>query len=469
MVDSGGSGRTSRRRILKTLGAGSVVGLAGCTGIGDGGGASPGSRVSDVDTSDRDAVYGEYDDVEVDFATSSLYTNIWQDLAGQYEQDTGLTVNVSSYAQSEMQGTLLNQLRSEQTSFDMWISDVIWTGSFMEPEFAEPLQAYLDSSLTAPDYAYDDHLDIFATNYGKWPGPDGTVYGLPWYGDIMKLVVRKDVLEEHADAYESEHGESIMPSFPQGYESYEKFNRVAAFMSDQGWPMGLEGRRGWNIVYYYPNRFSAITGEREMLTGDKQSKLGTSGAKEALQVFVDQTEWAMNPLSSGYTQSRDQFLNGDTWAVEQWGTATAKFIDEYGWEEGVRVTLTPGGYPNLGGWGVLLNSFSSQAKKDAAFLFAQWATSKQFDKYAMREHGVTPTRSSSFTDQLKEQAPQLRYHDPETNPGMRTPSLRPRVPQYQELNDTMSGRFSQALSGSLSVEETITTVHQEWQSALSEN
>jgi maltose-binding protein MalE len=52
---------------------------------------------------------------------------------------------------------------------------------------------------------------------------------------------------------------------------------------------------------------------------------------------------------------------------------------------------------------------------------------------------------------------------------MRTPSLRPRVPQYQELNDTMSGRFSQALSGSLSVDETITTVHQEWQSALSEN
>lgn len=452
----------TRRSYLRLAGVGATAGLAGCTGsLGEGGGSEPGSQVEN-----QSDPASSYEGVELNFATSSLYTSAWEDLASRFSEETGINVTVTSYAQSEMLTQLLNQFRAQQASFDVFISDVIWTGSFMQPGFAEDLGPYFDSPLANNGYDYDDHLNVFAENYGQWKG---TRYGLPWYGDVMKLAVRKDILEEHASAYEQQHGESIMPGLFSGYESYEKFNRVARFMHQQGWDMGLEGQRGWNIVYYYPNRFAAETGEPSMLDDNGDSRLSMQGATTALQHYVDQVQWARNPLSTGYTQSRDQFLNGDTWAVEQWGTATAKFINEYGWEDGVRVTLTPGGYPNLGGWGILINTYSDQAKKDAAFLLAQWATSKQMDKYAYTEHGVTPTRASSFTQRIKQNYPQARYHDPEENPGIEQLSLRPRNPSYQELGDTMQVQISEALSGSAAVPETMQNIHNEWQNIMSNN
>ena len=463
MVRETNTNRVDRRSYLRIAGTGAMVGLAGCGGNigGGGGGGGPGSQVEDE--SDPAA---SYEGVELNFATSSNYIDAWDDLAARFSEETGIEVTVTSYAQSEMLTQLLNQFRAQEASFDAFISDVIWTGSFMQTGFAEDLGPYFDSPLASDDYDYDDHLTVYAENYGQW---DGTRYGLPWYGDVMKLSVRKDVLEDHADAYEEEHGESIMPEMFGGYESYEKFNRVAQFMHDEGWDMGLEGQRGWNIVYSYPNRFAAETGEPSMLDDEGNSRLDMEGATTALQHYMDQVEWARNPLSTGYTQSRDQFLDGNTWAVEQWGTATAKFIDEWGWEEGVRVSLTPGGFPNLGGWGVLLNTYSDQETKDAAFLFAQWATSKEMDKYAFTEHGVTPTRRSSFTDEIKEQNPQARYQDPEENPGIEQLSLRPRNPQYQELGDTMQVQISEALSGNSSAEETMQNIHEEWQDIMSDD
>ncbi|WP_049947900.1 extracellular solute-binding protein [Candidatus Halobonum tyrrellensis] len=461
--DTNSRGRVGRRSYLRAVGAGATAaGLAGCVGNLTGGGSGePGGQVDDTANPT-----GSYEGVELNFATSSNYIDAWNDLASQFSEQSGIEVEVTSYAQSEMLTQLLNQFRAQEASFDAFISDVIWTGSFMQPGFAEDLGPYFDSPLANADYDYDDHLTVFAENYGQW---NGTRYGLPWYGDVMKLSVRKDVLEEHADAYESEHDESIMPEMFGGYESYAKYNRVAQFMHDQGWDMGLEGQRGWNIVYYYPNRFAAETGEASMLDDDGNSRLDAEGATTALQHYIDQVEWARNPLSTGYTQSRDQFLDGNTWAVEQWGTATAQFIDEWGWEEGVRVSLTPGGYPNLGGWGVLLNTYSNQEVKDAAFLFAQWATSKEMDKYAFTEHGVTPTRRSSFTDEIKEEYPQARYQDPEENPGIEQLSLRPRNPSYQELGDTMQVQISDALSGNTGAAETMQSIHDEWESIMSEN
>lgn len=442
----------SRRTYLKTAGAVGVAGLAGCLGFGGGDGGG-----SDTD---------EYKGAKITFATSSLYTEAWQDLAKKFERDHDVTIEVTSYAQSEMLSKLQNQLRSRQASFDAFISDVIWTGSLMDPEFVEPLGDYLNNSnLGTSDYAYDDHLDIFAQSYGQW---NGTKYGLPWYGDIMDLTVRKDVLEKHAKEYKRKHDEEILPPFPKGYENYAHFNRVAKFMHDKGWPMGLEGKRGWNLVYYYPNRFAAETGQQRMLTEDGKPRLDEDGAVKGLEHMLKQKEWALNPLSTGYTQSRDQFLSGKTWAVEQWGTATKKFVDKYGWEDGVRVTLTPGGYPNLGGWGILINSFSDQKRKNAAFVFAQWATSKEMDKYAYKQHGVTPTRASSYTKQIKKKFPQSRYYDPEENQGIRTPSLRPRNPKYQRLGDAMQVQISQSLSGGPGAEQTMKNLHKKWQNIMSE-
>jgi len=402
--------------------------------------------------------------VTLTFATSSLYTEQWNFFSEEFANRTGIEVEVTPYNQGDMLSRLTNQLRAQQADFDAWIADVMTTGTYMDPGFAEPLDDYLnDDSLLMDGYNYDDHISTYARFYGKW---NGTTYGLPWQAGFHGLVVRTDILDQYADEFESEFGEDIMPPYPEGYESYDKFDRVAKFMNDRGHQISIEGKRGWNIVYSYPNRFADETGERTLVEGG-ESKLDMDGAEAALQHYVDEAQWAVNPTSTAFSESKEQFMSGETWAVEQWPPSMPDFIDEYGWQGDMRLTATPGGHPCLGGWGYMINSFSDQMKKEAAFLFGQFISSKEMDKKNFLEWGGLPTRESSYTDEVKSQAPQLDYYDPASNPAATQQSIRPRGPQYQSLGTTMQVEIGKALSGSQGVSETMDKIHSSWQDTLS--
>jgi len=466
-----------RRKYLKAAGAAGIVGLAGCSSNGSGGNAAKssskssqhsstgGSNSSSSNSAGPD--YSKYEGMTIDFALATYKTE-WEAIAKKFEKETGIKVNLTAMAHSSMLGKLRSQLRAHQATYDAWISDVIWTGSLMSPGWVEPLHKYMQNpDLAMPNYDWNDFLPDFQNNYGLWKG---TIYGLPWFGDIMKLVVRKDLLKKYESEYKKKHNEPILPPWPKGYKDYAHFDRVAKFMHSKGWPMGLGGKKGWNIVYWYPNRFASATGKRNMIDRSNNTpRLNMNGAKQALQVMVNEAQnYAYKPLETGYTQSRNQFLDGKTWSVEQWGTATHKFIKKYGWEDKIRVVLTPGGYPNLGGWGIMINSFADKKKKEAAFLLAQWATSKKMDKWTYKKFGVTPTRKSSFTKPILKNHPQARYQDPKKNPGIKTPSLRPRQPNYKELANSMASQFNAAMAGNTSVDSAISSVQKSWKQVLSQ-
>jgi ABC-type glycerol-3-phosphate transport system substrate-binding protein len=360
----------------------------------------------------------------------------------------------------------MNQLRAEQEGFDLFMTDVMWTGSFMEPELVEPIDDYMeDGNLMIDEYDYDDHLDVYAETLGTWKG---TRYGLPFWGDALRMAVRKDLLEEHADEYRDKYGSDILPPFPEGYESYEEYNQVAEFMSEKGYPIGLEAKRGQGIPYHYACRYAAATGDETMLSEDNKSELDRSGAEAALDHYLTQVQWAKNPTSTGFTESMNQFINGDTWAHETWTFSVSQALSKYGWEDQMRVVMTPGGYPCLGGFGFLINSFVDQQKKDAAFVAAQHLTSKEVDK-ALFKMGLGATRASSHTDSIKQEVPQARYTDPEENPGIKTMSIRPNVPQYSELSDAMSVQFSDAFANpsQANAGQVIQSVHEKWNDVLS--
>ena len=67
---------------LETVTLAGLAGLAGCTG--DGGDGGPGLN------------YSAYQDVSITFATSSLYTEPWNDLASRFTDETGIDVKVTA-------------------------------------------------------------------------------------------------------------------------------------------------------------------------------------------------------------------------------------------------------------------------------------------------------------------------------------------------------------------------------------
>jgi hypothetical protein len=97
--DEDGFRGMERRRYLGTVTLADLAGLAGRAddgGDGDGGGGDGDGEGSDGGDGGSGPNYSVYQDVSITFATSSLYTEPWNDLASRFTDETGIDVEVTA-------------------------------------------------------------------------------------------------------------------------------------------------------------------------------------------------------------------------------------------------------------------------------------------------------------------------------------------------------------------------------------
>lgn len=164
----------------------------------------------------------------------------------------------------------------------------------------------------------------------------GTLYAVPYDGDVLNLYYRKDLLDnqEEKTAFKAEYGYQL-----RAPETWDEYLDVAKFFTRKaGEKLAGEtlkrdfygtseyGQRDW-VWAWWGNRFASLGGvyfDVETMEPRINSEVGV----KALKMLKEAYQYAPPEiLSFGYEECKDAFLNGDTAMVIQWPCVGKKGAD----------------------------------------------------------------------------------------------------------------------------------------------
>lgn len=187
MVSKGRFPQSSRRQIIKTLGAGSIAGLAGCAGGGSDGGSTANSENSNDDGGTGSNTTSSQKEVEITLWESFGGTEAAElkSLTSDFEDEyPHISVNTQSVPFGEVPTKLTTAAASGNTPHvaSYWMS---FSTYFNSKGILDPIDDYLENGLNP----YYDVVEPAAT-------ADGNVVALPMDIHGMMLATNNTVLEE---------------------------------------------------------------------------------------------------------------------------------------------------------------------------------------------------------------------------------------------------------------------------------
>lgn len=319
-------------------------------------------------------------------------TDFIETLIPQFEEETGMTVNINVVNFNVMYETLVTQLSGPagRGTDDLIQVTNAWSDQFPRADWMLPLDDYMDSS------GFDSAPYVDAI----WDGLNtvsGGTYFVPFYHWSLGWMYRTDLLSDGdlAAAYEAEYGREL-----QVPESVEELLDFQAFMTreiggDQMYGTVLQGSSPQNIPEFLPYFFS----HGAELFEDGEVVVDNARGVEAIQLYVD---------AFGNAPEGAQGMQFDqTQAVMAQGNAAS--MVGYLWMKGViegadgsvvsgklGMTNMPGGTGFLGAWGWGIPK--SSPNPDAAWAFINWVESYDIarERAAL---GGEPTRLDIYEDE----------------------------------------------------------------------
>jgi len=298
--------------------------------------------------------------------------------------------------------------------------DVFMTGAYMIWQYApagwmEPLEGYInDPSKTNPDYDFEDILPDLR-NSEMWnlqPGAanlgQGSQYAIPWGWEANAYMYRKDLFDKH--------GLSVPTTLDELVSISKQLKELEPGMA------GIVVRGSLNWATIHPGFMTMYSSYGCKDYDDKMHpQMNSDCALDVTAKWVDMVKNAGPEAWTTYTwyQAGSDFGAGKAATLfdadilgyfqNQPGTAAEEVLGNVAWAPG---PLGPDGglHTNIWIWSLAMNSGSK--KKDAAWLFLQWATGKDFLTTGATQYSmVNPVRQSIWdnTDFQAKMAEQTDY------------------------------------------------------------
>ena len=339
-----------------------------------------------------------------------------QALVGELEEFTELTgIEVTFEVFPEQ--NYFDVVTIDLSAGDASTYDVFMTGAYMIWQYApagwmEPLEPYInDPAKTNPDYDFED---IFADlrNSEMWnlePGREnmgqGSQYAIPWGFETNALMYRMDLFEKY--------GLEVPTSLDELVDTAIQLAELEPEMA------GIVVRGSLNWATIHPG-FMTMYSSYGCVDYD-ENMVPQMNSPCAVEVTEKWTEMVREAGPEGWTtytwyQAGSDFGAGQAamlfdadilgYFQNQPGTAPEGVLGNIAWAPG---PLGPDGQlkTNIWIWSLAMNSGSEN--KDAAWLFMQWATGKDFLTTAAVDYTmVDPVRQSiwdnpDFQDKMAEQ------------------------------------------------------------------
>lgn len=329
-------------------------------------------------------------------------TVVVNQLKQEFTDLTGINVEVEIVPLEQVLAKATQDVQGQLGTYDLYYLDQAWTSTFAR-DTIDPIQYYADHpELAMPDFDFDDFSEPLVEGISlyndKW-------VGLPFDIPIFTLMYRKDLLEKHGIAVPKTYDE--FAAAVMMITEAEKENNIFGtglqaksghYSLECDWTQAVWGHGG--SIFDADKMFAG--NDEQGVAGLKwyQDLLANAPASSLTSTWDGQ--WQMGAAGQiALCQSWAEFFPGwnadDSEVKGLWemarpleGPATLRSRSDVGFGE----------IPNWGHQGGSSMGLSKYSKNvEAAWLFMQWACSKDIMTRCTLIGGFAPMRNSSFEDE----------------------------------------------------------------------
>lgn len=402
---------------------------------------------------------GGGDSINVLMVNNPQMVDLQQLTAEHFTRETGIRVNFSVLPENDVRDKISQEFSSQAGQYDVATVSNFEIPIYARSEWIAPLDQYI-----AADAAFDQ-ADILDSMEQSLKGDDGKVYGQPFYGESSFLMYRKDVLTSAGVQ---------MPAKPTWQQVADIAARVDGVQPGMA-GICLRGQPGWGQLFA-PLTTVVNTFGGTWFTADWQAAVNNPEFRAATQFYVDlvRAHGENGAPQAGFTECLNNLVQGN---VAMWYDATSAagsleaadspVRGKIGYAPAPVVKTDSSGWLYAWAWGIQ----QASEKKDNAWKFISWASSKEYEELVGRELGWSRVpagkRASTYEnpEYVKEAAAfaeptraAIESADPQ-NPGVQPrPAIGIQfvgIPEFPDLGTQVSQDVSSAIAGQMGVAEAL--------------
>jgi ABC-type glycerol-3-phosphate transport system substrate-binding protein len=317
-------------------------------------------------------------------------TEFVQELLPQFQEETGMTVNIEVLNYALMHEKLVPQLTAGEGSgsYDVIVVDNYWVGEFVNAGWLMQLD---DMVANSEAINLDDYLPSMVNMVGQL---NGTTYMVPFYNYAMALIYCEtpEAIAKYQEVFNSDQ-----VSVPGSIPEYVEMAKSLSSPEDDFYGASMMGLRPDPITMEWLNYLYSMGGR--IYDENWNVTVNNEAGVAALQQYVD----AMNNAAPegapayGFDEAFSQVAQGNAfsyitfnWMLPQLNDPEkSQVVDQ------CQVTRIPGGVGLLGGWGWAIPN--SSPNPEAAWAFIEWVESFPIAKERALMGGA-PARADVFED-----------------------------------------------------------------------
>ena len=388
--------------------------------------------------------------LRVNWPSGVLHFNLARALIRNFSNETGIKVELDSADPERSKAKIFEACAKPVNDYDLIVFNLGWKAALLKfGHLSNLAPLFSDPGLSVPDYQFDDLVRGYVQAVGMSTQQlyEGGVYGLPFGCQTSIFAYRKDIFEQHhlsapvtyeelerllirirlrakMPAMTAALGTSksmidswLLHFFPQGENIFQK-NWQANFASDSG----MKTLELLKII--------RDTGPDDVMTFNSQANL-EAFLKGEVAVYIDST--------SVLGQFRNAFPD-------------AHILDRVGYAlhpRGQRYAARCDGY----GLGIPSNS----SEPEAAFIFAQWMTSRESDLTIVKRGGDPQRISTIMNPTIRKLYPEIAILKNQLMQAI--PEWRPNIPEWDDISNTFVANMLQSgLKNNVPTEALLTSI-----------
>jgi len=378
--------------------------------------------------------------------------------AENFTAESGITVNYTVLPENDVRAKISQEFSSQAGQYDVASLSNYEIPFYSTNGWLAPLDAYVDADA---EFDQDDILPAYTESL---TGTDGSLYGEPFYGESSFLMYRKDVFEAKG---------LTMPDKPTWDEVADLAAQVdGAEPNMRG--ICLRGQPGWGQLFA-PLTTVVNTFGGTWFNEDWDAEVDGEGFTEATNFYVDlvREHGEAGAAQAGFTECLNAMTQSN---VAMWYDATSAagsleadgspVQGKIGYAQAPVKETAASGWLWTWSWGVQ----AASQKKDAAWEFIAWASSREYEELVASELGWAKVPSGKRTSTYENADFQAAapFFEAErtaiTDADPKNPGVQPRpaigiqfvgIPEFADLGTSVSQGISSAIAGQGTVEDAL--------------